>query len=714
MRFISVSISGFGPFISTKNVEFSSGVNVICGSNGSGKTNIIDSITWCLFGPTSMSGKFNGQKYEVINSQSPRASVKLTAVNSHGDHIVIHRTLTATSHKLTVMKNSEVVSRKITEGQKIINENLSLVSRESYNSVSSLSSSPILPVSPFISGSSSDRRKIISDLVDPFQENLRRNKQVVKEIKDLKKKITHQKGVIEALRNNIEDKEAQIPDISGVSVSEIEARIHDVSEQMEHMRTKMNSSFDIVSEAQEKIKKIQSDRDNIARQKSLIEEDIQEEEQYIRDMESQLSHLYSERKQSISKKEEYDLYEELNDLIEEACKLDLQSMLHKMEHYRDGYISAQTRLDFMNEVSCEDNCPVCDSPMKDLSVRSKVDAKISSLENAVSDNKLRYDIMKEHREGVSYYEEIVSQDMQNLRDQSLRIRSIREIDSDIQKVEDSISTSNISVRKKKGLLKKYNVALEKGIPQKIKEQEEIINSHSHEVGDSEKVLRKQFNDLSQRKEQLSSDLIKASNRESLADSLMEDLATQQLRFEEEENTLQSCESQMEELIEEKERTGVNGDISNMISDACSDISQNSNDILHRLFPDYNQWLINIISEENKSDGVDDEDDSEEEKTLKITVNGADLSVYSHGEQMRIIISMSIALCEFYSHTMNEWPVPLWDEPSIAIDGGIEKIIGNINNAYTGEEKQFIICTRISDDIKQSMKRMGIKILDMSE
>lgn len=713
MKFISVSISGFGPFASEKKVDFEDNINIIRGSNGSGKTNVIDAITWCLFGPASMSGKLNGHKYEVINSLSSRASVELVAENSNKEIITIHRSLSATSHRISVYKNGKLLSKKITESQKIINDNLSLVSRDSYNSVSSISSSPILPVSPFISGSASDRRKIISDLVDPGQKNLKRNKKVALDIKNLKKSIALQEGKVEIIRNSIEDKKAKIPDISNLGISEVKAKINDISVKMEEIRKNIGSSFDVVGEAKAKLDKINNDRDNFISKKKNVSNEISQLESNLEALEKELNELHSARHESIKNKNIPSSFEKLNELIMLSCNLDKDSMFKKMEEARDDYVYSKANLEFIDVASHEDHCPVCDSDTSSDKYHDIFEDKINDLKNKMFDSKIIYDEMNKKNKGISSYESLVSREMTNKRSKYSRIRNDKEIEKDIANVEQKISDTSLNIRKHKGWLNQYEYVISQSIPERIKEQEDIIKNYSENQGDSEKVSHGEFNRLSEQKSKLSEKLIALSNKETLADSMMNEINNQQSVYDKESEKLEELESQMDNLLAEKERTGVSGDISEMIKNACDEISEKSNDSFHRLFPDYKNWTISIVSEES-DDQEDDEDFDEDdvEKTLKISVNGSDLSVYSHGEQMRMIISISIALCEFYQEKMGEWPTPLWDEPSIAIDGDFIDIIKSINGNYQDENRQFIICSRIDESTVKTIQSKTINVVSM--
>src|SRR5919112_1925581 len=84
-----IRIRGFKSFADKTSLEFIPGVSVIVGANGSGKSNLVDAISWALGeqGPRALRG---GQMTDVIFAGTPSrpalgmAEVKLVIDNEAG------------------------------------------------------------------------------------------------------------------------------------------------------------------------------------------------------------------------------------------------------------------------------------------------------------------------------------------------------------------------------------------------------------------------------------------------------------------------------------------------------------------------------------------------------------------------------------------------------------------------------------------------------
>lgn len=100
----AIEIIGFKSFADKMRLNFEPGVSCIVGPNGCGKSNVIDSVRWCI-GEMSWKALRSGSMVDIIfNGTKKRAPLNMAQVNMIFDN---------TSRKLPVEFNEVTVSRKI-------------------------------------------------------------------------------------------------------------------------------------------------------------------------------------------------------------------------------------------------------------------------------------------------------------------------------------------------------------------------------------------------------------------------------------------------------------------------------------------------------------------------------------------------------------------------------------------------------------------------
>jgi len=100
----AIEIIGFKSFADKVRLNFEPGVSCIVGPNGCGKSNVIDSVRWCI-GEMSWKALRSGSMVDIIfNGTKKRAPLNMAQVNMIFDN---------TSRKLPIEFNEVTVSRKI-------------------------------------------------------------------------------------------------------------------------------------------------------------------------------------------------------------------------------------------------------------------------------------------------------------------------------------------------------------------------------------------------------------------------------------------------------------------------------------------------------------------------------------------------------------------------------------------------------------------------
>lgn len=97
MRPIRVEFQAFGPYVGYESVDFSKmsekGLFLICGKTGTGKTTILDAITFALFGKSSGSGRDSFESMRCTNALDDTDTFVKFEFENNGDYFIFERRL---------------------------------------------------------------------------------------------------------------------------------------------------------------------------------------------------------------------------------------------------------------------------------------------------------------------------------------------------------------------------------------------------------------------------------------------------------------------------------------------------------------------------------------------------------------------------------------------------------------------------------------------
>mgnify|MGYP003308016756 CR=1 FL=1 len=212
-------------FLSTGNqfteIDFlKHSTNLIIGTNGAGKSTVLDALTFSLFGKAFR--KIN--KPQLINSVNEKDCVVEVEFSINGTQWRVERGIKPAIFKIWRDDNLLDQSAAANDQQKWLEQNVLKMNYKSFTQIVILGSSTFVP---FMQLTSSNRREVIEDLLDirifssmnnVIKEKIRSVKETVK-VLELKKeslleKVQMQENFIEELENrgkkNIEDKETKI------------------------------------------------------------------------------------------------------------------------------------------------------------------------------------------------------------------------------------------------------------------------------------------------------------------------------------------------------------------------------------------------------------------------------------------------------------------------------------------------------------------------
>ena len=212
-------------FLSTGNqfteIDFiKHSTNLIIGTNGAGKSTVLDALTFSLFGKAFR--KIN--KPQLINSVNEKDCVVEVEFSINGTQWKIQRGIKPAIFKIWRDDNLLDQSAAANDQQKWLEQNVLKMNYKSFTQIVILGSSTFVPFMQLTPG---NRREVIEDLLDirifssmntVIKEKIRSVKESVK-VLELKKeslleKVQMQENFIEELENrgkkNIEDKESKI------------------------------------------------------------------------------------------------------------------------------------------------------------------------------------------------------------------------------------------------------------------------------------------------------------------------------------------------------------------------------------------------------------------------------------------------------------------------------------------------------------------------
>lgn len=270
----------FKNFLSTGNqfteIDFTkSSTTLIIGSNGAGKSTVLDALTFVLFGKS-----FRGiNKPQLINSTNEKDCLVEIEFKIGSIEFKIRRGIKPNIFE--IYKNGSVIDQTSSaiDQQKWFEQTILKMNYKSFTQIVILGSSNFVP---FMQLSSANRREVIEDLLDIkifssmnviIKEKIRVLKENVKTLElkkqSLKDKVEMQKNFIEELQNqgkqNISNKKKGITKL----ISECDSYILKNSE-IEEQIFSLNKDLDEVSGSSEKLKKLGNLKGKISQKVSTI------------------------------------------------------------------------------------------------------------------------------------------------------------------------------------------------------------------------------------------------------------------------------------------------------------------------------------------------------------------------------------------------------------------------------------------------------------
>lgn len=676
MFYSHLSIKGFGPYYNKKDIDFKDGINVITGDNGSGKSSIVDAIQWNLFGPRG-SDRTLSDRTSVINLKSQSAHVTLVFYNEIGEKITSHRSLSrAGKHSLVVTVDDEEVPGGLSESQEILNDAIFNIDSQTFSAVSMMQSSPSIPTNKFITGSSVEKREILSVLVDPTGKWESTHKIVEKRLKEeraLLRDYENKYSIAEGILENIDPVEKPSDNIE-----ELRAKLSGYLSQR-------STSDDSVND---RIRSFELELDNIDNSIDTLAKRIESAHKKIYEKENDIVSL-SKKLQDAQSKVENDKNNSLDDEISSTKYLlkalsKQEEVLEAQRTYLHSHITReQTLSDLLSQSG--NSCIVCGSQIDHDENHNDGHIVLNHHAEDVEYSQKFLDHLGKKRISIKNYSNfmreytsalISKQDNTDWEEEATRYQSM--ID-DVNSTKYDLKADLNDYKKKKDVLEEKAEDLEDKISH-LKNQIESDTTSEENIDEKVESLEKKIRSYED-----------SIDRYSKYVSLVKEKKS---KLSEAEKNLDWQTRKVNAFLNLREQTSVKGVISEDIDNISHEISEYANQTYEYIFN--SKRKIVVASKIVKDSPVS-----------SITAEGRPLETFSHGEQNRMIMCILLGITLAMHDRYNVWVPPMWDEPTTVIDKKDESSVFNIMCMVMQEEsRQCVIITREEEIIQKSQDKIS--------
>jgi DNA repair exonuclease SbcCD ATPase subunit len=270
----------FRNFLSTGNqsteIDFQqSSTNLIIGTNGAGKSTVLDALTFVLFNKPFR--KIN--KPQLVNSVNDKDCLVEIEFSINSRDYLVRRGIKPNVFDIEVNGNPLNKEADDRAMQRILEENILKVNYKSFTQIVVLGSSTFVP---FMQLTTANRREVIEDLLDIrifsamnnlVKDKIRQEKEQVRSLEakkeNTKDKVEMQQNFIDELENrgkeNIEDRKIKIDQL----LTEIDSHCEEITT-IEKQVLNVTDDLDSVIGAADKLKKLGNLKGKISQKVSVI------------------------------------------------------------------------------------------------------------------------------------------------------------------------------------------------------------------------------------------------------------------------------------------------------------------------------------------------------------------------------------------------------------------------------------------------------------
>lgn len=365
-------------------LEFSKGVNLFVGVMGSGKTSVLEAISYALFGDFP-EGVRKRKLRDVIRLNSKNAEVELL-FEFEGNQYIVKRTIKPKHTDALLLINGKIAER----GTKRINEFIERILNVNYQTFSRIVFAPQNELDNLLLLSPADRKRIMDKLMgiydmqmvgekaeslirklknievtllstinpNELKEKKKRMIELNKKEIDIKKTLKDEKEIIEMLKRKIEKIDEKYENLMK------QKKVFDELKREEAKLIGILSNLSDVQEVkEEEIDQLNNELNSMKSRKEKIEIKIKNLDKNIRALELKINTI----EQNTKRKEK--LFEEYKKLESMVMKLpDIENFEKELDELNKKLINLKSRYkraeDSLRELEkAEVKCPICLSPL---------------------------------------------------------------------------------------------------------------------------------------------------------------------------------------------------------------------------------------------------------------------------------------------------------------------------------------------------------------
>ena len=261
---------------------------LIVGSNGSGKSTILDALSFALFGKPHR----NINKPQLLNSINQKNCEVEVAFHIGSVEYIVRRGIKP--NLFEIWQNGKLLNQEShsRDYQKVLESNILKLNHKSFHQVIVLGSSNFIPFMQLPSGS---RREVIEDLLDigifTKMNGLLKDEQV-----KLRESIRDIEGKLISLTDRISLQSAHIDDLRGIDEQKVHEYERDVKELQSHIDALMGENSNLQEHYDRNIESVLTEMKTLKEENQKIEESKSAVRHRMKDLGKQIK-MYEENSQ---------------------------------------------------------------------------------------------------------------------------------------------------------------------------------------------------------------------------------------------------------------------------------------------------------------------------------------------------------------------------------------------------------------------------------